>query len=127
MYLEIDCACKGKNLDRMLQPGILLSIYDSNKFGYEITKDLKENPMFAGAIPDKTGVYRYLKRMEESEYLTSEWLEDGEGGTMRRCYSITDKGRTCLLQWKDTLYEYAKSMELFVKKIDKASPKNSKN
>lgn len=121
MYLELSCACKGRNLDRMLQPGILLSIYEKNKFGYEITKDLKENPMFAGAAPDKTGVYRYLKRMEESEYLTSAWMEDGEGGTMRRCYSITEKGKICLVQWRETLYVYARSMESFVKKIDAVS------
>ena len=119
MYIEMDCPCKGKNLDKMLQPGILISLFHEDKYGYSIIRDLEENPMFDGTSPDKTGVYRYLKRMEASGYLVSRWEFEEDNNTPRKIYSITDKGRSCLSNWKATLLEYASSVADLVEKIDR--------
>ncbi len=48
MYFEMDCPCKGKNLDKMLQRGILMSLYRQDKYGWLIIRDLGKNPMFGG-------------------------------------------------------------------------------
>ena len=119
MYIEMDCPCKGKNLDKMLQPGILISLFHEDKYGYSIIRDLEMNPMFDGTSPDKTGVYRYLKRMEGSGYLVSRWEFEDDNNTPRKIYAITDKGRTCLSNWKATLLEYAASVADLVEEIDK--------
>ncbi len=119
MYIEMDCPCKGKNLDKMLQPGILISLFHEDKYGYSIIRDLEDNPMFDGTSPDKTGVYRYLKRMEASGYLVSRWEFEEDNNTPRKIYSITEKGRACLSNWKATLLEYASSVADLVEEIDK--------
>ncbi len=81
MYFEMDCPCKGKYLDKMLQPAILTLLYHESLHGFVLIQKLGENPMFGGSMPDKTGVYRYLKKMEESQLLESDWEldQDGEG------------------------------------------------
>lgn len=119
MYFEMDCPCKGKNLDKMLQPAILLTLYDKDLYGFILIKELSNNPMFKGNIPDKAGVYRYLKKMEVSGLLESGWEIDDDGGKPKRIYSITDKGRRCLVNWTLALKEYTKSVDALVEKIDK--------
>lgn len=119
MYFEMDCPCKGKNLDKMLQPAILLTLYDKDLYGFILIKELSNNPMFKGNIPDKAGVYRYLKKMEVSGLLKSGWEMDDDGGKPKRIYSITDKGRSCLANWTLALKEYTKSVDALVEKIDK--------
>lgn len=119
MYFEMDCPCKGKNLDKMLQPSILLELYEESLHGFMLIQKLSNNPMFDGNMPDKAGVYRYLKKMETSGLLESDWDVDNEGGKPRRIYSITDKGKRCLVNWTLALKEYGKSVNLLVGKIDK--------
>ena len=118
MYLEMDCSCRGRNLDKMLQPGILLCVKDGRKFGYQIIEELGNNPMFDGVCPDKTGVYRYLKRMEQSGYLDSHSESDPADDKCRKCYTMTEKGRSCLKSWGGTLREYAYSLSRLVEEIE---------
>ena len=98
-YFEMTCPCKGNNLDKMLQPAILSCLYRKDLHGFALIRELAKNPMFSGSEPDKAGVYRYLKKMEESGTLTSAWEMSGEGGKPRRIFSITDRGRECLVTW----------------------------
>ena len=118
MYLEMDCSCRGRNLDKMLQPGILLCVKDSKKYGFQIIEELGNSPMFAGVSPDKTGVYRYLKRMEESGYLLTEMAADGPNEALRKRYAISEKGRACLSRWGSTLRDYAYSLSRLVEEIE---------
>ncbi len=62
MFIEMDCPCKGKYLDKMLQPGILSALKDEKMHGFSLIQKLADNPMFGGTQPDKAGVYRYLKK-----------------------------------------------------------------
>ncbi|MCB6993578.1 PadR family transcriptional regulator [bacterium 210820-DFI.6.37] len=119
MYFEMDCPCKGKNLDKMLQPAILLELFDTNLYGFTLIRKLSQNSMFDGNLPDKAGVYRYLKKMEASGLLKSDWEIDDDGGKPRRVYFITDQGKDCLANWAVALKAYIKSVEVLVEKIDK--------
>lgn len=119
MYFEMDCPCRGKNLDKMLQPAILMSLYDDDLYGFILIQKLSENPMFDGSMPDKAGVYRYLKKMEASGLLQSDWEFDDEGSKPRRIYSITEHGKQCLVNWTKALKQYICAVSKLVEQIDK--------
>ena len=119
LYFEMDCPCKGKYLDKMLQPAILTLLYRENLHGFILIQKLSENPMFAGTLPDKTGVYRYLKKMEASELLESDWELDDDGGKPRRIYTITEKGRHCLANWLEALKRYSFSIGELIREIER--------
>ena len=115
---EMDCPCKGRYLDKMLQPSILTALYQEDLHGFTLIRRLGEGPMFDGAEPDKAGVYRYLKKMEQAGLLRSGWQLDGEGERPRKIYSITDKGRDCLANWSLALKQYAGSIGALVEEMD---------
>lgn len=118
MDFEMDCPCRGKNLDKLLQPAILAILYKQDLHGFVLIQKLGENPMFDGTEPDRAGVYRYLKKMESSGLLSSDWELDGEGSKPRRIYSITKEGKHCLENWSAVLKTYRDSVGMLVEKID---------
>ena len=118
MYFEMDCPCKGKNLDKLLQPAILTALYHKNLHGFLLIQELSENSMFGGNYPDRAGVYRYLKKMESSGLLTSDWEMETDTNKPRRVYAITDHGRECLLNWSQALKNYMTSVQELVGEID---------
>ena len=75
-----ECAELGKSLNRLSQPTILTLLAQSETplHGYIIVQQAASSPMFGGKKPDATGVYRALKRMEESGLVTSEWETPAE-------------------------------------------------
>ena len=120
MYIEMDCPCKGKNLDKLLQPLILCLIVKNGKMhGFAILKEVSRIPRFRDKAPDATGLYRYLKRMEDSGLLTSE-EEQGdtaEAGKPKRVFSVTEKGRACLENWRKALEDYDVYIQSIVEMI----------
>lgn len=118
MYFEMDCPCKGKYLDKMLQPGILNVLKEGKMHGFLLIQKLGESPMFIGSQPDKAGVYRYLKKMEESGLLKSDWEFDENGKNPRRVYEITQHGSQCLENWSQVLKLYMWSLSKLVDEID---------
>jgi len=120
MYIEMDCPCQGKNLDKLLQPLILCILAEGGDMhGFAILKEIAKNPRFEDKTPDATGVYRYLKKMENSGLLTSQWsLEDlDDAGKPKRIFSITDEGRHCLRNWAVALTDYEKYIHDLVHQI----------
>lgn len=109
MFIEMDCPCKGKNLDKLLQPLILcILVKNGDMHGFAIHKEVSKVPRFKDKTPDAAGLYRYLKRMEDSGLLTSE-SEQGdtaEAGKPKRIFSVTEKGRACLENWCKALEDY---------------------
>ena len=77
--------------------------------------------MFGGVEPDKTGVYRYLKKMEASGYLTSRLENAQDKDVSRRVYSITEKGKACLGNWQVTLRSYAASIADLVSNMEETA------
>lgn len=118
IYFEMDCPCKGRYLDKMLQPAILNILYESRSHGFSIIQKLEDNSMFDGVAPDKAGVYRYLKRMEESGLLKSDWEFDEDGGKPRRIYEITAHGKECLVNWTVALKNYVRSVGMLIDEIE---------
>lgn len=118
MDFEMDCPCRGKNLDKLLQPAILAILYKEDLHGFVLIQRLGENSMFDGTEPDRAGVYRYLKKMESSGLLSSDWELDGEGAKPRRIYSITMEGKHCLENWSAVLKNYRDSVGMLVQEID---------
>lgn len=118
-FIEMDCACKGRNLDKMLQPAILMILYKENLHGFLLIQKLGETPMFQGEEPDRSGVYRYLKKMESSGLLASQWEMNEDGAKPRRIFSITEKGKHCLVNWMVVLRQYAKSVTELASQIER--------
>ena len=107
-----ECAELGKSLNRLSQPTILTLLAQSNEplHGYVIVQQAAQSPMFGGQKPDATGIYRALKRMEESGLVTSEWDTPAQGSA-KRLFSLTDKGRNCLRRWIDALACYMLTLQ----------------
>ena len=119
MFFEMDCACKGKNLDKMIQPAILMILYKKDMHGFAIIQELGNTVMFGGTAPDKAGVYRYLKKMEEAKLLESGWQLENDGEKPKKVYSITDHGRQCLVNWQIALTDYSANLNKLSKEIGK--------
>jgi len=110
------CACRGVYLEKFIQPAILKILFNEPHHGFYILNKLSETSIFEGNTPDPTGMYRTLKKMEESGLLKSEW--DTENSAQpRRIYSITNDGRECLKAWAATLGAYSKRISELSKEI----------
>lgn len=70
---------------------ILCSLYNGNKYGYEIAKEIKERTNNRYEIKQPT-LYSYLKRLEEDDLIVSYWGENSNGGR-RRYYALTKTGK----------------------------------
>jgi DNA-binding PadR family transcriptional regulator len=117
--LDFDqCACAGINLDKMVQPTILLFLAEQDLHGYGLIHKLTDSPMFKGEKPDPTGIYRFLKSMEERRLVVSSW-DIAETGPPKKVYRITGEGEACLQRWTNTLREYLTSIETLVAAADR--------
>jgi len=108
-----NCACTGKTLPKLLRPIILSMLAGGDSHGYAITERLGRLAVFADQPPDHTGVYRTLQAMESEGLILSEW-EHPETGPGKRSYRLTTKGGACLKQWKHTLEEYRRTIDLLL-------------
>ena len=124
MYIDIDSLNKGRNLDKFFQP-LLLSIVarSGGVHGFAIMKELSAISSFEGNMPDAAGIYRYLKKLENSGFLTSEWdisEPDDSSGKPKRIFRITDDGLKCLHSWSSVLSDYDQYIRLLMKRINEA-------
>lgn len=103
--MDEGCPCMGKNLDRLLQPSILMFLTKQDMYGFILIKKLGESPMFKGSYPDPSGLYRYLKKMESMGLLAS-YVDTQKDAPDRTVYRITEEGKGCLLNWMNTLIDY---------------------
>jgi DNA-binding PadR family transcriptional regulator len=109
---NIKCSCRGYNLDKLIQPNILIILAKQNLHGYLIIQEL-EKKLFYEEKLDNTGVYRALKTLEEKEMIRFEWVLE-ESGPAKKNYMITEKGMECLKNWLETLENYKKSIEKII-------------
>lgn len=99
---KIKCSCKGYNLDRLLQPRILIILSNNKMHGYSIIQKLEEKD-FGNGKADNTGIYRTLNTMESKGLIKFQWdLES----SAKKVYEITDVGLECLNEWEKTLGLY---------------------
>ena len=75
---------------------ILRTLYDGDKYGYEIINEIEEKSKGQYSLKQPT-LYSALKRLESQDYVTSYWGGATSGGR-RKYFQITDKGRTVVEQ-----------------------------
>jgi len=114
------CSCKGKSLDHFLQPTILMLLKHEEMHGFLLLKKISETPLFAGDYPDPTGLYRFLKKMETQGMLSSR-EEVQKDFPSKKMYSITDYGKECLVNWEQTIRQYAEELMQLVELITEAN------
>ncbi|MBO5994854.1 MAG: PadR family transcriptional regulator [Firmicutes bacterium] len=117
---DMTCSCRGGNLDKFIQPHILVILSKRSMYGLEIISELEKMNMFIGHSPDPTGVYRYLKKMEADGHLTSEMKAGSPGERPKKFYSVTDEGRRCLASWAVVLGQYSVDIIGLVTEIEDA-------
>lgn len=110
---KVKCSCKGYNLDKLLQPNILILLAKHNLHGYLIIQELENKNLFNGEKADSTGIYRTLKTLEDKALVKSEWDMDGTGAA-KKIYKITIAGKECLANWIQTLEDYKKTIETII-------------
>ena len=80
---------------------ILNALYNGDKYGYEIAKEIKEKTENKYEIKQPT-LYGYLKRLEEQDLVECYWGEESHGGR-RKYFRLTSHGKaTCeqyLSEW----------------------------
>lgn len=113
------CPCSGKNLPRLLQPMIMALLTREKLHGYRIQELLEQQGMFRNQSPDMAGVYRVLRNMEQEGLVLCEW-ELQPTGAPRKQYAVTEKGKNCLVQWKQTLTEYRISVAAVIEQLESA-------
>jgi len=74
-----------------LIPFLLLELNESDKYGFELTKNIETKSGGKIVIKQPT-LYTLLKKLEKSKFITSYW-EDSEIGGKRHYYKITDNGK----------------------------------
>jgi PadR family transcriptional regulator PadR len=79
------------NIDKNLPDIILSSLLNSDKYGFEIIKEIEEKSLGTSTVKQAT-LYAALKRLLASGHLTSHW-EDSNIGGKRRYYSLTEEGK----------------------------------
>lgn len=70
---------------------ILSALYENDKYGYELAKEIKEKTSNKYEVKQPT-LYAYLRRLEEDDLIVSYWGESSNGGR-RRYYKITKNGK----------------------------------
>jgi len=74
-----------------LIPFLLLELNESDKYGFELTKNIESKSNGKIIIKQPT-LYTVLKKLEKSKFITSYW-QDSEIGGKRHYYKITDNGK----------------------------------
>lgn len=115
--MDQKCACKGFFLDKLIQPAILVMLKEAPSHGFQLISCLEESRMVAGNTLDPAGLYRTLKKMEESGLLTSHW-QAAPPGKPKRIFTITEEGSHCLANWHETLTAYQENIQLMLAQIE---------
>ena len=118
---ELDeCPCTGSTLSKLIQPAILSVLAEGATHGYEIADRFSKMAMFEGRQPDASGVYRFLKSMEERGLVASSW-DLSERGPARRQYTLTETGMECLSRWVETLERHRQRIGTLLRMARKAN------
>ena len=121
IQLKRKCSCRGDNLDKFVQPNILVALSREKLHGYLLIQELEKKNLFCGGTLDNAGVYRTLKSMESRNLIRSEWdVEDP--GPAKKVYMITPEGVQCLGNWLRTLEDYSVKVNGLIGEIKNALP-----
>ena len=91
---------------RWMEPFVLVVLATTGAHGYAITGELEEMGITGGAV-DVGQVYRTLRDLEASGYVTSAWSNEAVG-PQRREYELTAAGYAALDEWAAVMKERAR-------------------
>ena len=91
----------------LLSTSLLAFLKNWNAYGYQLSQQLA-----SAGLPefDNGTVYRTLRQLEKSGFVSSAW-DTSESGPARRMYSLTAAGDLFLSGWIATLQNYQKVMQ----------------
>lgn len=92
----------------LLDACVLAVLDKRDVYGYELTVDIKN----VLDISEST-LYPVLRRLQKDEYLAT--YDRPFNGRNRRYYSITEKGRTQLAQYKDDWTAYKNNIDKIIR------------
>ena len=100
-------------IERFLEPCVLLALASGPAHGYALkdhceTECLVEEPIDPGVL------YRTLRRLEHSGWVSSTWQQGGLGPP-RRVYALTDQGLDVLHAWAAGLLRNKQTIEAFLR------------
>lgn len=86
----------------MLATSLLAFLKGCNAYGYQLARQLTETGL---PQPDSGTVYRALRQLEGSGFVSSFW-DTSDQGPARRMYSLTTAGELFLRAWIEGLERY---------------------
>lgn len=86
----------------LLSTSLLAFLKNWNAYGYQLTQRLAESGM---PECDSGTVYRTLRQLEKSGFVSSFW-DTSESGPARRMYSLTAAGDLFLATWMQAFQNY---------------------
>jgi len=114
------CTCAMGNIYRFVEPVVLYMLKEQGQsYGYSLATDLQKHALTDAEI-EVAALYRTLRRLEDHGFVTSRWDTDG-AGPARRLYLLTKDGEQHLREWGEVLGNLSKSMDSFVRKINKTT------
>jgi PadR family transcriptional regulator PadR len=110
--------CKGKapNIKRFMEISLLLLLAQEESHGYTLAERLNDFG-FSNEEFNIGTLYRTLRKMEKDNYVTSKWLEGGQG-PKKRVYQITESGKNTLAQLIEMLKSRKKRIERLIDDYD---------
>lgn len=106
------CRRRGGGGGALVEPAALAALLFSGGYGYDMRRTILD--MTDGEVDvDVGGLYRALRRLEESGAVASRWGEEGSG-PRRREYELTEDGIDLAEQWLEALRARRRLDELLV-------------
>lgn len=114
MENEESLFCKGKapDIKRFMEISLLLLLAQEESHGYILAERLNDFG-FSNEEFNIGTLYRTLRKMEKDNYVTSKWLEGGQG-PKKRVYRITESGKNTLTQLIEMLKSRKKRIEKLI-------------
>jgi poly-beta-hydroxybutyrate-responsive repressor len=105
----------------MLSTSLLAFLKQWNAYGYQLTQRLQQSGM---PECDSGTVYRTLRQLEKSGFVSSFW-DTSTNGPARRMYSLTATGDLFLSGWVATLQHYQRVLQDALADFVPASPQTT--
>ncbi len=101
----------------MLATSLLAFLKGCNAYGYQLNQQLGESGL---PQSDSGTVYRALRQLEQSGFVSSFW-DTSEQGPARRMYSLTAAGDVFLRTWIEALNRYQEVLTGALDRFEEAS------
>jgi len=91
---QMSCCGRHQNMSRYMETCLLVLLRDKADHGYSLAEKLGD---FGFQDVNVSTLYRVMRRMEDSGWVSSAWASGGKG-PQKRVYTITAGGRQALME-----------------------------